>query len=103
MLFRSANENNNFDQNDYLKVFEKYLKTKSPFDLILMADLTYLNQKLLKKVLDLYALEHSFPIKFNNKSQEKTVLADIALIEEKNMRLRHSEEKLGELFKNFKI
>ena len=93
-----ANENHGFDQNDYLATFEKYLKIKSPFDLILMADLKKLNQKLLNEVLKFYALEHSFPIKFNKKSKVKTLLLDIAKIEEKNMRLRHSEEKLGEVF-----
>ena len=98
-----ANENNGFDQDDYVGVFEKYLKYKSPFDLVLMTDLSCLDQKLLKKVFDLYALEHSFPIKFNKKSKEKTILADIALIEEKNMRLRHSEEKLRKLFTMLEI
>lgn len=94
-----ANENDGFNQDDYMAVFEKYLKYKSPFDLILMADLNCLDQKLLKMVLKLYGLEHSFPIKFNKKSRQKTLVADIAIIEEKNMRLRHSEEKLGEIFK----
>ncbi len=67
--------------------------------MILTADISCLDRNLLKKVLRLYALEHSFPIKFNKKSRSKTMLVDIAKIEEKNMRLRHSEEKLGEIFK----
>ncbi len=95
-----ANENDGFDQDDYVATFEKYLKNKSPFDLILMADLDCLDQDLLKKVLKLYALEHSLPIKFNEKSKEKTIVVDITRIEEKNMRLRHSEEKLGEVFRD---
>jgi uncharacterized cofD-like protein len=94
-----ANENDGFNQDDYVVTFEKYLNCKSPFDLILTADLSCLDRNLLKKVLRLYALEHSFPIKFNKKSRSKTMLVDIAKIEEKNMRLRHSEEKLGEIFK----
>jgi len=98
-----ANENDGFDQDDYLTLFEKYLDCKSPFDLVLMADLNCLDQKLLKKVLKFYALEHSFPIKFKKNSRQKTLLADIANIEGKNMRLRHSEEKLGELFKTLEI
>ena len=98
-----ANENDDFDQDDYVNLFEKYLRCKSPFDLILMADLACLNQKLLEKVLKFYALEHSFPIKFTKNSKQKTLLADIASIEEKNMRLRHSEEKLGNLFKTLEI
>jgi len=98
-----ANENNGFNQDDYVAVFEKYLDCKSPFDLVLMADLNCLDQKLLNKVLAFYALEHSFPIKFNKNSKQKTLLIDMATIEEKNMRLRHSEEKLGELFKTLEI
>ena len=98
-----ANENNDFDQDDYVTLFEKYLGYKSPFDLVLMANLNCLDQNLLKKVLKFYALEHSFPIKFNENSKQKTLLANIASIEEKNMRLRHSEEKLGDLFKTLEI
>ena len=98
-----ANENDGFDQDDYVGIFEKYLKCKSPFDLILMVDLDCLDQNLLKKVLELYSLEHSFPIKYNGNSKEKTILADIAKIEEKNMRLRHSSEKLGEIFKGLEF
>ena len=98
-----ANENHAFDQDSYVSTFEKCLKTKSPFDLILMADLGCLDQTLLKKVLKLYALEHSFPIKFNKKSKEKTMIVDIAKIEEKNIRLRHSEEKLGEIFRTLEL
>ena len=30
----------------------------------------------------------------------KTIKVDVATIDEANMRLRHSEEKLGEVFKN---
>lgn len=98
-----ANENDNFNQDDYVATFEKYLKCKSPFDLILMADLGCLEKRLLKKVLKLYALEHSFPVKFNKKSKQKTILVDIAKIEEKNMRLRHSEEKMGEVFRKLEL
>ncbi len=98
-----ANENNGFSQDDYVTAFEKYLGYKSPFDLILMTDLNCLDQKLLNKVLAFYALEHSFPIKFDKKSKQNTLMADVAKIEEKNMRLRHSEEKLGELFKSLDL
>jgi len=98
-----ANENGGFDQDDYVSTFRKYLKNQSPFDLILMADLEILDQNLLNKVLKLYSLEHSCPIKFNKKSKENTILVDIAKIEEKNMRLRHSEEKLGEIFSTLEL
>ena len=98
-----ANENNGFDQDDYIAVFEKYLSCKSPFDMVLMANLDCLNQKLLNKVLKFYSMEHSFPIKFNKNSKQKTLLVNIAKIEEKNMRLRHSEEKLEKLFKTLEI
>ena len=98
-----ANENDGFDQDDYVTIFEKYLNCKSPFDLILMADLSCLEKKLLKNVLKFYALEHSFPIKFNKRSKQRTMMVDVASIEEKNMRLRHSEEKLGEVFRTLEL
>ena len=57
-----ANENDQFDQCKYVEAFEKYLG-KSPFDYVLMADLSKLNKKELKIVESNYAMEHSFPIK----------------------------------------
>lgn len=99
----TANENNGFDQDDYVKVFAKYLKIKSPFDLVVMADLTKLNKREVDKALQSYALEHSFPIRYKAKSDNKTLLADVAVIDKKNMRLRHSEEKLEKLFSRLEL
>jgi uncharacterized cofD-like protein len=93
-----ANENHKFSQDDYVRVFAKILKTKRPFALAVMPDLKKLNQKVLKKVLKLYELENSFPIKTNLKSESKTLVADIATIEEKNYRLRHDPKKLAKIF-----
>lgn len=96
-------ENNNFDQDDYVNVFSKYLKYKNPFDLVLMANLNIFDNNLLNKVLFNYDLEHSSPIRVNNNSDNITMVADIATIDEDNLRLRHSEKKLGDFFKDLEI
>jgi len=93
-----ANENHKFSQDDYVRVFAKILKTKKVLDLVVMPDLKKLDQKVLKKVLKLYELENSFPIKTNLKSKNKTLVADIATIEKKNYRLRHDPQKLAKFF-----
>ncbi|MDD5481980.1 MAG: 2-phospho-L-lactate transferase CofD family protein [Candidatus Shapirobacteria bacterium] len=89
-----ANENHKFSQDDYVKVFGKYLEMDRPFDLVVMPDFGKLDQEKLKKVLGFYALENSFPIYPNKKSQYQTLVADIAKIEVQNWRLRHSVSKL---------
>jgi uncharacterized cofD-like protein len=99
-----ANENNAFDQYQYLSVFEKYLKITNPFHQVLMADLSKLNQQLLTKVLGYYLLEHSKQIVVNNEKKNVSVIvADIAMIERKNMRLRHCEAKLIKIFRSMKM
>jgi len=92
-----ANENHKFSQDDYVRVFAKTLKSKKPFDLVVMPDLQKLNRKTLKKVLKFYELENSLPIKPNLGSENKTVVADIATIEKKNYRLRHDPQKLAKV------
>lgn len=100
-IMSMANENNGFDQKKYVETFEKYLGKKVIFDWVVMADLGKLDQTLLQKTLKFYEMEHSFPIKFNPDFDEiKTILADIAVVELKNMRLRHSEIKMANLFKS---
>jgi len=100
-LMSVANENNGYSQKEYVAVFEKYLKMKKPFDLVIMADFDKLNQKILKKVYQNYLLEYSMPIKDNKKENPfETAVVDIASIEVKNLRLRHSVAKLCKYFKN---
>lgn len=98
-----ASENNNFTQDDYVNTFSSYLGTKTPFDLVVMADLTKFKKDLVKKVLFNYDLEHAFPIEFNKDSNYLTRVADIATIDEENLRLRHSENKLGDFFAKLEI
>ncbi|KKQ70789.1 MAG: hypothetical protein US90_C0005G0003 [Candidatus Shapirobacteria bacterium GW2011_GWE2_38_30] len=93
-----ANENDKYTQDDYVKIFSRFLKTERPFDLILMADLKNLNKMELNKLLKSYRMEHSEPIKFKNGSKIKTLVEDIALIDKVNLRLRHGEEKLAKVF-----
>jgi len=99
-IMSTACENHGFDQNDYTNTFKRYLKPWSGFDLIVMPDLSCLPAGLLKKVLKMYQYEHSFPIKINHRSTQNTLIADIITIEEKNLRLRHCQEKLAEFFLN---
>ncbi len=98
-----ANENGGFDQNDYLKIFERYLNCRKCFDLVVMADMSKLNRKMLRKSLENYEMEGSFPIKYNKEEKVKTMVEDIALIEKKNYRLRHDDQKLSKLFLNLNI
>lgn len=97
-----ANENNGFSQKEYVEVFRKYLDMDKPFDLVLMPDFEKLDQKILKKVYMNYALEHSQPIKDNKMENSfETTTADIAKVEVKNLRLRHSVLKLSIFFKHY--
>lgn len=92
-----ANENNGYDQDKYIKIFEKYLG-KNCIDLVVMADIKKLDKKILKESLYAYSLERSYPVKYVKKSKVRTILADIALVEKENKRLRHSEDKMAEMF-----
>lgn len=98
-IMSTRNENDGFDQEKYLNTFENYLGKKNVFDIVLMADLSKLDKVKLKQVLKNYDLEYSKPVKFSEKSKVKAEVADIAVIEEKNMRLRHGVEKLAKWFK----
>jgi len=101
-IMSMANENNGFDQKDYIDLFRKYLGNKVKIDLILMADLDLLDKKLTTKALRFYEMENSYPIKFNKSYKNvKTELVDIAIVEPTNMRFRHSENKLSKILKNF--
>ncbi len=91
------NENHGFDQNDYLKTFGRYLG-KDCFDLVIMADLDCLNKSDLKKAKMFYRMERSYPIKSAKTEKVKTMMADVALIETENYRLRHSVQKMSQLF-----
>jgi len=97
-ILATANEIEDATQRGYVDIFKKYLLVDSLFDLILMADVSSLDKKLFDKALSYYKLEHANLVKMVENYPIKTIVADIAIIEEKNMRLRHSEEKLGKLF-----
>lgn len=98
-----ANENDKYDQDNYISKFSEYLGDKNPFDLVLMVDFENFDKKELTQVLKLYELEHSYPIVFNPNGSGKAVAADIAIIEKVNMRLRHSISKLATFFTDLDI
>jgi uncharacterized cofD-like protein len=95
-IMASGNEGKIKNQNDYLDLFTKSIK--SSFDLILMADLNKLVDKKLNRVLKYYEMENSSRIEYLPKSNCKCEVADIATIDEINWRLRHSKDKLAKYF-----
>jgi len=98
-LMSVANENFGFSQHEYVEVFSKYLRIENPIDVVLMADLGFLDKQLMERVLKQYLLEGSEPIVYVEKEEKyKTIVSDIAKIEEQNYRLRHSVTKLSRLF-----
>lgn len=102
-ILATANEVEDTTQRGYVDIFKKYLKNDYPFDLILMADVSKLDKDLFNKSLSYYKLEHANLVTEVENYQIKTVMADVAVVEEKNMRLRHSEEKLGKWFSDLVI
>ena len=95
-IMATGNEGKIKNQNDYLALFIKSIKCN--FDLILMADLSRLEQKTLDRILEYYEMENSSRIEYLPESKCKCELADIATIDEVNWRLRHSKEKLADYF-----
>jgi len=95
-IMSSANEGDIKNQSDYLNLYKKFLDID--FDILLMADLSMLDSKKLERVMDFYEMESSDHIKYEKISGDKTVLADIATIDEVNWRLRHSVAKLANYF-----
>jgi uncharacterized cofD-like protein len=102
-IFSTANEIKKANQVEYVEIFKKYLKNVCPFDLVIMADLSKLDKSNLKKIFNYYQLEHASLVKMVETNKFKTIIKDIAVIEEKNMRLRHSEEKLGKFLLNLDL
>lgn len=98
-LMTLANEGKIDNQDDYLKLFKD--KVKIDFDYLLMADLSKLDSKKLEKTLGFYELESSENIKYLKDSKNKTILADIATLDEVNWRIRHSQSKLAKYFRSF--
>lgn len=102
-IFAMANEIKRPTVLEYWKIFKKYLKIDRPFDMLLLADLEKLDKKVLKKVLYFYSLENSLLVKIDKIKGVKVLKIDLAKIEEANMRLRHSEEKLAKFFSELVI
>lgn len=102
-IFSTGNEVEKSTQNGYLDIFKKYLKNEKPFDLVVMADLKNFEKDILEKVFHFYELEHSSLVEMDQLCPVKTVRVNLATIDESNMRLRHSEEKLGEFFSTLEI
>lgn len=100
-IMASGNEGKIKNQNDYLALFEKYLKCN--FDLVLMADMNSLEEKKLNRVLEYYEMENSSLIEYLPNSRCKCEIADIATIDEVNWRLRHSATKLADYFAKMEI
>jgi uncharacterized cofD-like protein len=91
-----ANENRSFTQVEYARTFKKYIG--SDFNEVLMPDFSKLNQKMLVEVFKSYSLENSRPIKYKKNEMKNVVVEDVAVIDELNLRIRHSEDKLARFF-----
>ena len=64
--------------------------------MVLMADLSRLDKGKMGQILKNYEMEYSWPIFYRRRQNDtKTVVADLAVIDEKNMRLRHGVDKLA--------
>ncbi|MBP6891942.1 YvcK family protein [Candidatus Shapirobacteria bacterium] len=95
-LMTQANEGKICDQLAYADLFKKQLGID--FDHIVMADLSVLNQRKLNKLRSYYGMEHSNEVSYKVDKSKKTILEDLATIDEKNWRLRHSTLKLAHFF-----
>lgn len=95
-LMTQANEGRICDQLAYANLFKKQLNIE--FDHIVMADLSVLNQRKLNKVRMYYGMEHSNEVGYKEDKSKRTILEDLATIDEKNWRLRHSTLKLAHFF-----
>jgi len=95
-LMSISNETYNFDQDDYVNTFNKFVKIN--FDYILMNDWSYTENLLLDKIFESYMYEHSSPIKYKSTGKNKAMMHDIISIDEVNLRLRHSVDKLADFF-----
>lgn len=91
-----SNETNDFDQDKYVAVINEYVKVD--FDLILMPDLSKIDKRQFELICKSYLNEHSKPILLNKNSKQKVEVEDIVLVDEVNLRLRHSEDKLAKFF-----
>ncbi len=98
-LMSVANENHGYNQDMYVDKFLEYLPGAT-IDFVLAPDSSIFDASEYKTACELYALDHSFPIKIVPSSTYKTVVADIATIDPVKHRFRHSEEKLAEYFKS---
>ncbi len=99
-IMSTPNESHGFCQYDYVKLLKKYLGAKLRLDMIVMADLSKLDRKLLTEVLKLYSMEHSFPIKHDVNCDISTVVADLIIVDDLNFRLRHSAHKVAGFFRD---
>lgn len=102
-IFAMANEVKKPLASDYWKIFQKNLGTEKPFDLMVMGDIDKLDKKIFNKALSFYKLENSFLVKADRISNTEVIKADVVKVEESNMRLRHSEEKLAKFFEELTL
>jgi uncharacterized cofD-like protein len=93
-----ANETPECTQAEYAGLISRFLQDPSPFDLIVMPDLTVLNELVMRPTLDSYSMEHSLPLRYSPDCPTPTIVEDIVLVEPHYGRLRHCEHKLGQLF-----
>lgn len=97
-LVSIAIETNKLDMFEYLKIFEQYLGKGRLFDQIIMPDFSKIKKETLDKIIYNYEVEHSYLFDNTNYDPKIGLVCDIVSIDRANMRLRHNEKKLSELF-----
>ncbi len=98
-LVSVANENRFYSQRDVLSIFRHYLGIQRPFDVVLMASFDRLPKRSLEHLKQLYFHEHAHLLKADYRLLPKPLLADLAVIDQKHQRLRHSPLKLAKALK----
>jgi uncharacterized cofD-like protein len=95
-LVSSANETDGINLKKYNELFEKYLNN-GDFDIVVEPDFGKIDKDLLEKVKQNYAYENSYLY------ESCVVSHDIVTVEKNNCRLRHSIDKLADLFKKILV
>jgi uncharacterized cofD-like protein len=95
-LVSATNETDGINIAKYKEVFRKYLNDDK-FDIVVEPDFSKIDSDLLKKVKENYAYENSYLFESGNSAY------DVVIVDENNLRLRHSILKLADLFKKILI
>ena len=95
-LVSATNETDGINVEKYKEVFRKYLNDDK-FDIVIEPDFSKIDKDLLNKVKENYAYENSYLFESSDLSY------DVVTVDKNNLRLRHSINKLADLFKKILV